>query len=145
MKSVLTIAALLFVVPADAAPPRRGKATQRKSTAGKKAAAAAAKAMAGLCRPTITCKVGKKTGFVLPRKSGPSTGSDGKIWCSYAVERSGKQWVETRKSKCQDVPVTQCTNLHPVMRVRRASVSFMTSTPRDGKCLVMPRVSLRQK
>lgn len=149
MKYALVIFALLFTATAvEAAPRRRGKTTKkttRKSTAGQQAAAAAANALANICKPTITCKVGKKEGVVLPLKNRPNINNAGKINCRYEVDRSGKQWIETTKAQCKDVPVRQCSTVHSIMRVRTASVAYMTGTPRDGKCLVMPRVSLQQK
>lgn len=151
MKSALVLIALAFTTTAvEAAPKRRGKtgASQQnagQNSAGNGAAAAAANALANLCKPTITCKVGDQPAFVLPRVAPPNVGSDGKIHCRYEVDRNGKQWVGTHKALCQEVPVTQCTNITPVMRVQSASVAFMNSTPQDGKCNVMPRVSLKQK
>ena len=136
MKYALVIAALLFTAVAVEAAPRRRNA----------AAAGAAAALANVCKPTITCKVGDEPAFVIPRKAPPNIGSDGKLHCRYEVGRAGKKWVATHKSRCAEVPVTQCTNITTaVMRVKRASVSYMTATPQNGKCLVMPKVSLGQK
>ena len=140
MKSAVIAAALILSAAAVEAAP------QNQTSAGGQAAAGAAGAMANVCRPTITCKVGDEPAFVVPRKRPPTVGSNGKLFCRYEVERSGKQWVATNKAKCKDVPVTQCTNvLTALMRVRNASVSYMTATPQNGKCLVMPRVNVVQK
>lgn len=140
MKYALVVAALILSATAvEAAPRRRGKAARG-------AAAAGANAAANICKPTITCKVGGEPAFVIPRKAPPNVGSNGKLNCRYEVDRAGKKWVTTRKARCSQMPVTQCTNITTaIMRVRTASVAYMTATPRDGKCLVMPRVSLTQK
>lgn len=139
--AVVVVAALLFAATAvEAAPRRRGRSASGAAAAG------AAGALANLCKPTITCRVGDNPAFVVPRKSTPTVGHDGKLNCRYEVQRSGKKWVATNKSRCSQVPVTQCTNITTaLMRVRTASVSYMNATPQNGKCLVMPRVSLKQK
>ncbi|MCA9543628.1 MAG: hypothetical protein KC613_04530 [Myxococcales bacterium] len=155
MKRLMLAAAagLLFAAPvAQAAPPARRpmkapvkRATPKKATAGDQAGQAAAGALASLCPATLTCKVGQTGGVVLNKASGPAHQSDGRLGCLY---ETGFVQVDTRRNKCQDVPVSLagCSGHNKrVASLSRGWVSYRSNTPRDGKCNVQAHVRLQTK